>query len=360
MIPRSTRTLKPLVIRISVTTVLFIGPSLYLQFSPELWKSTLQTSASHSAARFDIHLRVTGFSHASHSPQVRIAVCITGQLRSFSQLSLRQSIKRHLLAPLRDTDALVHVFFHVGHSSPHGARLLRVRHASKLAELALQEFQPVRISYFSEAALPGPGRKVCSNTTRTMSKTYPPALLRAEQCLDLIAHHEKKNAKAYDWIYKTRPDVAFGSNISVPSSLRNDTLYMNQHNPGTSVHAHTWLRERFGAQSSLIHEPVGDHIFAASREVANVAFRAKNAFRECELYTLPHGTLNSEVGLTYWLSRTQVRYKPLPWFWMLVREDGPECQRVQWIRNKTGLPYPSVLQTCLRYKETGKLSALQK
>lgn len=354
--PRSTRsTLKALAIRLLLATALFISPSLYLQIYPELWKSNLHTVALQPSLTPLETFSVIGLSHVSKPKPQPVALCITGHLRSFLQRSIRLSIHRHIIHPLQDTGFAPHVFFHVGLDDAPRTGRARAQRSTWSALSAMREFHPVRISYFSNARLPGPKRLKCK-TARPVFKSFPPALLRTEECLDLVAAHEKQKGMRYQWVYKTRPDVAFGSNVSTPVSLRLNTLYMNQHIPGASVHAHPWLREQFGSNASVLSAPVADHVLIAGRETAEIAFRAKDAFRDCRLYQLPSGTLNSEVGVTFWLVINKVRYETMPWFWMLVRDiEGPECHRVQWIRNQPGRHGPNLTEKCLVYKDTGQL-----
>lgn len=157
-------------------------------------------------------------------------------------------------------------------------------------------------------------------------------------------------------MYKTRPDVAFGHDISTPDALRDDTLYVNMHMPGASAHAHPWLREEYARNASVLNAPVGDHVLAAARKVAGVALRADRAFEECGLYGLPKGTINSEVGMTYWLVRNKLRYRALTWFWMLVRDEtGPECFRVKWIREHGKEHDEGMMKSCLEYAKTDRI-----
>lgn len=104
-----------------------------------------------------------------------------------------------------------------------------------------------------------------------------------------------------------------------------------------------------------MREPVGDHILVAARGVADVALSAVLAFEDCGLYELPEGTLNCEVGLTYWLAKWGVRYSTKGWFWMLVRQNGVDCFRVRWIaeRNKERL---QMIRRCLQFNESGELT----
>lgn len=102
-----------------------------------------------------------------------------------------------------------------------------------------------------------------------------------------------------------------------------------------------------------MREPVGDHILVASREVAEIGLSAVFAFADCGLYKLPEGTLNCEVGLTYWLAKWGLRYRTKSWFWILVREGGFDCFRVKWIARRAEESV-ELMRWCLRFNASGK------
>lgn len=368
--PRLLRTITSIMLRSFFLATLFLLPPLYLRTNSSAWKGHLRAAADRPSALASAQaLVVSGFSLQraalvetglqldNDNNNTRVALCIAGHLRSFARQSVRDSIRRHVIRPLRASGADVDVFFHVGRGSvgKGGKRALRRR--ERKAKAAMEEFLPTRVSFFDNRPTPvswPPGTKC--NTKRKIMKHHPPALLRGYECLLDVERHEQETGVKYGWVYKTRPDVAFGSDLSTPGELRDDTLYVNMHMPGTSTHAHRWLREQFKRKAMVLNAPIGDHVLVAARKVADVALRAVDAFRECHLYHMPNGTLNSEVGLTYWLVRNSVKYRAVDWFWMLVRdEEGPECFRVKWIRNATHHDDMLLTRRCLEYKQTDRI-----
>lgn len=330
-----------------IALIFFLLPSLYVNQNPLTWSVLLSAAAERPTAQ-DATVLVTGMSISELPSASRVALCIVGHPRSFRQPSVHRSIRERVIRVLRDAGYVVDIFFHMGRGDvPRKGTSAAGRDG---LSAAIQVMNPVSVSRYSNT-------DVCKLPHCAPSSVQcPHALYRISQCLEKIQEYETRTGTVYDWIYKTRPDIAFGTNITTPSSLRSDTLYMNRHLPGTSMHAHKWLREKFPNNSQILGGPVADHIFVASRDVAKVAFRASQAFQDCDLYKLPKGTLNSEVGLTYWLFFNQIRYKAMPWFWMLVRDvEGPECSRVQWIERGVNVRYHNFTAICIHYLRTGNL-----
>lgn len=330
--------------------VFVLLPAVHLHHHPAQWKARL-SSPPPPPLQAPI---ITGLSHIpphptpphtpTPTPTPRVAVCITGHLRTLLHRPVHTSIRRYFLSPLPSPT----IFLHLGlHDAPRANRSAAAALPTPAALSALRaHFPTARISFFSTTSPPLRAQP-CSNATRRRPTSAPPALRRARDCLRLVQRHESRTGVRFDWVYKTRPDVAFGRPVPAPGVLRNDTAYVNVHNPGTSVHAHAWLRARFAKRAKL-HQPVGDHVLVAARAVAGYVLRADEAFDECALYQLPSGAVNSEVGLTYWLAKGGVRYEVSKWFWMLVRQDRVECERVRWIgREET--------ERCEEFASTGVL-----
>lgn len=278
-----------------------------------------------------------------------VAVCIAGQLRSFHIRSVRNSILQHMIKPLREAGYGVHVFFHIAKSDH------LHRNDSRIVA-----FAPLTVSKFHETK--GCERPKCTRKRNTIYKTNCPfALYRADECLSEMQRFEQHNAMRFTWVYRTRPDVMFGTNVSLPQGLRTDTIYTNEHNPGTSVHAHEWLSKKFVSEMPKggIRNAVGDHVIVGARKVAGVALGAGAAFRDCDLFDLPKGTLNAEVGLTYWLVKHGIRFETRPWFWILVRNDssGADCERVRFIQRKEKKENMRLVHLCNLYNHGGLLLA---
>lgn len=351
MRPASNRGVTTAFIRkFSLAIFLVLPPCLFIHENEHIWISRVSASKRLYSSK-NAALLVKGFSAFSPRPSKKIALCITGHLRSFHKPSVYMSIKRNVVDTLENSGWSVDVFFHVGRRDIPRTGIKPA--ISFSPRLTLNLFKPVRVSFYDRH---DECRKhACKNRRQNM--TCPHGLLRTQQCMSLVENYEKRKGIRYSWVYKTRPDVAFGSRISTPDLLDKDYLYTNQHIPGASTHAHSWLRQKFEQNASVLGPPVGDQILVASREVAEVAFRAAAAYSICDLYDLPTGTLNSEVALTFWLVKNRVRYKTQPWFWLLVRDlEGPECERIRHIRGVDQLGVQKLMDRCTSYEQSGKLS----
>ncbi|CAN8072102.1 unnamed protein product [Agarophyton chilense] len=346
MMPSSNRQRNvPFARQFILAVALFLPPCLFIHENEHLWISKLSLTSERPTLK-DASILVKGFSAPSTYPQQRVALCITGHLRSFYKPSVHVSIKRNVIDALRDAGYSVDIFFHVGKSD--APREGKKKAATYLFAHILSSFSPVKTSFYKNSDRDCP-KTHCRNADRSVC---PYALIRLSQCLTLIEEYENRTGIDYDWIYKTRPDIAFGARISTPDELEDRYLYTNQHTPGASVHAHQWLRKKFKENAAAVGSPLGDHVIAASRKVAAVAFKAYSAFEECGLYDLPSGTINAEVGLTYWLVRRNIHYRTLPWFWMLVRDkEGPECERLVYVRVDTD----QFLEKCNKYRDSGRI-----
>lgn len=342
--------------QIALAACLFCLPALYIQDYPEAWTSKLSAAASLPSPR-DAVLLVKGLSFTQHPidgknsfTEGRVALCIAGHLRSFGNAAVHNSIKRRVIHVLEIAGWKVDVFFYVGRDDVPKGRTSVAQPGGTYD--VIRSFKPVRVLHFPNDPTDCPTHN-CTHA-RQGSVPCPHALLRAHQCVATVKEYELENGLRYQWVYKTRPDVAFGSDISVPQELMHDVVYMNQHIPGTSTHAHQWLRSKFLKNATVLNHAVADHVVIASREVAELVHMADDAYRDCRLYELPSGTLNSEVGLTYWVAQHGIRYKTLPWFWMLVRDaEGPECARVQYIRDENGKHNADLTRKCEEFRKTG-------
>lgn len=329
-----------------IAICLFLPPCLFIHENEHIWIAKLSKSSGRPTIK-DATILVKGFSAPSSYFKQRVALCISGHFRSFHKPSVHISIKRNIVDVLKEAGYSVDVFFHVGKKDKPRSRTRSS--ASPVSRHVLNYFNPVSISYFKNN---DNGCHMTNCATSSRKATCPYALVRTEECLEHVKKHELRSGFTYDWIYKTRPDIAFGSRLSVPDELDERYLYTNQHNPGTSAHAHRWLRQKFGEKAKILGSPVGDQVLVASRKVAQKAFQASKAFADCNLYDLPNGTLNAEVGLTYWLVRNDIQYRTLAWFWILVRDfEGPECERLVYIKEET----QDLMEKCMQYKRSGHI-----
>lgn len=274
----------------------------------------------------------------------RVAVCICGTSRTFHYKPVHESIRKNVVDPLRsayDTD----VFFimRMDDDPAPGRHKAQARRNATLA--AMRSFHPRKVVEF-QGVTGFPASRILRKTSRAAVQVLAPesckfnpnrkahfshTLLRTKHCLDVIARHETESAAAaarYDWVYRTRPDIAFLKPITLPSALRTDHLYVVQSWPSyTAAFARWWGK---GNRRSVGNGRIGDQVFAASREVAGVAFRSFDIVDNCMFYTAP--VRNIETGLRMWLVTKEIPYKALPWVWAIVREkSGPECDTIRFL-----------------------------
>lgn len=286
----------------------------------------------------------------------RVAVCIVGHARSFYRPSVHNSIARNLLQPIAGNSTTLEVFFHIGLRD-----IAKVSNATALTSRsetreAAEAMKPVVLSLYDDPILQlnMTQHNSCSGGMEHARRVYPPALLRASQCMALVRDFETKNNFRYDWIVKTRPDIAIGDPVTPLSKLRPDRIYINEHIPGTSTPAFQTIRELYPRNAAkLLGKPFADHIAMVPREYADVFFSSHLAAGECLTQIQKSRLVNAETIMGMWLIQNGVRYETMPWFWILVRDkQGPECSRVQWIGRSTN-ETAEFSERCLVYNETG-------
>jgi hypothetical protein len=291
------------------------------------------------------------------APKVgRVAVCIVGHARSFHQPTVHESIARNLIDPIRRGASAVDVFFHVAMADVPRANTRAAVPAEQETNGAIEGMHPVVVSRYSGAgrAMNFSGVAACPAGRSYACDFYHPALLRASECMEKIELYEREHGVRYEWIVKTRPDVAFGDPVALMSALPTDRVLMNEHIPGASTPAFPTIREMYPtAAADLLHKPFADHVAIVPRHMAGVFFSSHLASFECMTPVQRGRLVNAEALMGLWLIRHSVRYDTAPWFWMLVRDrGGPECKRMEWIgraTNQTG----AFTQRCKAYDATG-------
>lgn len=289
----------------------------------------------------------------------RIAVCIVGHARSFHLPSVHISIIRNLLKPLAANATSLDVFFHIGlHDIAKDATQTASLKESETRNVATV-MKPVVLSMYNDSnfALSRKAHADCPQGRHHASVEYPPSLLRASQCMALVKRHEGTNSIRYDWIVKTRPDVAIGDPVSPISELQQDRAYINEHIPGASTPAFTTIRELYPQNAAkFLNKPLADHIAMVPRKLADTFFSAHLGAGECLSKLQKSRLVNAEAVMGMWLIKHALPYETMPWFWILVRDrQGPECLRLRWVGrfvNKSA----EYAERCQRYNETGNIS----
>lgn len=265
----------------------------------------------------------------------RVAVCISGDLRTFTIPDVYGSLLHHVVYPLRsryDTD----VFFSVAVDEDTRSSQIKMQSLTD----AINLFGPASVNIEAAGVYNGHERKFveglsrfewlrapskCGPQLRNSLVRLPHTLFRASQCLQMIKEHERKVGIQYDWVYRIRPDVIMFDDIVMPEHLRSDVYYSNQGRTNvTQRMAKYWISTRGHAGYGAI----ADQFSISSRNVADSALRAWNAVEDCELYQTGFVPL-PEDELRFWLLKTGQAYSAIPLNWAIVRGDsGAECKRL--------------------------------
>lgn len=265
----------------------------------------------------------------------RVAICFTGDARTFPIDDVHQSILKRVVDPIAK-NYVTDVFFSIAiddetRNSPHKMQDLTTK---------MQLFNPVYTHVESAGVNDETLRKSkqyhrryewltapdeCGAHVKDKLIRLPHTLYRAYQCLAAISAHERKTGKQYDWVYRLRPDVLMFDGIPTPDSLQADFYYTNQ--------GRTNVTRRMGRYWILKHGIAGDGAIAdqmgiSSRRVAEVMLRAWRATDDCELYQLDYVPLPEDI-LRFWALKMSQRYAAIPLNWAIVRSGiGAECKRL--------------------------------
>lgn len=318
-----------------IPLLLFILPAAYVDTHVTLWTTRL-TVASHRQSPQEASVIIRGLSVPLSTPAPPVAVCITQESLAIPAASVYRSIDQYIVQVLKDAGYSVHVFLHLAEahaSTPSLQQLLHILH-------------PISVTFHSK-------QDACRLTHCAKSRVAcPSALLHAQQCYDYVKAHEQHTDTRFDWVYKTRLDIALGDNITTPNLHSSDTVYTSQNHPNSTIHTHTALRNMFPDHANLLSGAPSHYLFAVSRRWAETVFNSVDAFRECALFDIPMRAATDEIGFLYWLVSRGIRYETPSWFWMLVdNTSSPDCSRVRWIRSQGGRHDSSLTRRCLSYKQ---------
>lgn len=324
-----------------------------LHSTPELSEDNARTA---KLLMKDVSSEASAASNGS-----RVALCIVGHARSFHLPSVHISIIRNLLRPLAANSTTLDIFFHIGLHDIAKNSSETASTAESETRKAANIMKPVVLSIYNDSMLDLNANMhlACPQDLQHACTAYPPALLRASQCMALVQSHELKNSIRYDWIVKTRPDIAFGDPVAPITRLQQDRVYINEHIPGTSTPAFTTIRELYSQNAAkFLNKPFADHIAMVPRKLADTFFSSHLAAGECLNRVQKSRLVNAETIMGMWLIKHAIRYETLPWFWILVRDRrGPECSRLRWVGrfdNKTA----DFAERCQIYNQTGFIPAM--
>lgn len=366
-------------IRFLLAILILLAAFIYLSAVSQYSNvSEFQSSPSLTPSKEPVDFEVLTPKSILNGKQLRkstVAVCIAGQIRTFRNPHVRSSIHYHILQSLRDKGFFVHTFFHLSTSDITHNDFDGI-YNTETNDSIFTSFTPASFSFYRQ---PQPRSSTsylsiqdddcpvskCQQPHASSRKVVcPHTLLRADECMRRVEIFQNKYNISFEWIIRTRPDIALASNISV-SSLSTDKVYTNMHMSHMSKFAHPWLRQQFPKYAPHIlnsnnDNVVGDLIYVVPAKLANVVFRASNAFQDCQLFQMSNGTIGPEVALVYWLVKHTLNFESFPWLWMIVRHDtGPVCENVKFIRTNDEDLNLQMDSLCHSFKSSGVLSHLE-
>lgn len=273
-----------------------------------------------------------------------MAVCIVGTVRTFHYKSVHTNILNNIIKPLRskhETD----IFFIISMNDDVGSIANSVKAEEKLTRKAILKFNPTKIIEYDSLDLHNDDQLF--NRSRYIAKLgltpvmmqsphwckndpiktldFSHTLLRTKQCLHVVKEYETEKSISYQWLYRTRPDLAISKTITTPDMMDENTLYTTT-SPWNEPFEKWW--PSWKQTNEIGNGPIGDQLFASSRAVAEIAFRAFDIIDDCEVYEMP--SANVESSLRLWLVKHSITYKLTSWIFMIVRGDAqPICQAIE-------------------------------
>lgn len=264
-----------------------------------------------------------------------VAVCITGTTRSFHYPLVYNNIRHTVINALRrfyHTD----VFFVISVDDERKNNQTLIQSPREQTLKIMSTFSPAKIVEYGVTDYLNDERVVlrkkaipwltapqhCQNAAHH-SIHFSHTLYRTRHCLDVIAEHERLTNSRYSWIYRIRPDVMYLHNVSMPFELRKDTMYIT---PWYANRSGSF--DQFWAQKNN-HPPghptcgdpnMSDHVFIASRSIAERAFRAYDSRDLCDTYQLSDPNIAAQIRL--WLCTHRIPYEILPWMFSIARDNG--------------------------------------
>lgn len=294
-----------------------------------------------------------------------VAVCLTGNLRTFRYPFIHDSLRENLVATLRAAHPVtVFVLGRLDDAPRRRKAAIRDDAATLRALTQLGFVAPMHVTLFnttdefghlaryvreSDSQRAHFAVPLSCGSTRRKAVPFPHAVFRMQQCLHAMRAHEQTTGIRFSWVYRARPDMIPLDPIVLPSQLRRDVFYCNQAKPNvTSALGKYWMQTRGVATAP--NAGVTDQMSMSSREVADVVLDAFAGIDDCELYGLQFPVF-PETVLRLWLLKNSIRTQPLAFDHLLVRENsGPECRRVTFQRGR-GADWKRSMERCLRFSK---------
>lgn len=287
-----------------------------------------------SVAAFQLSAPI--MTSSSPSDGQRVALCFTGNSRTFYYPIVHENILENVLFTLRKSYP-TDVFFNI--KIDDDPRPSRPRAESRHDETmrAINKFSPVVVRLlndthsFSSKRVDRKQRHIhrpfnCS--ARDRWSMLPHSLFRSQQCISLISDYEQKHGFKYKWVYRTRPDVVLFDPIMPPDNITDDsTVYTNRGPEQFVWYFARWWKSTFNASTHI--PPFTDHILAGFRDPMMIALNAFESVNDCAYYSV-RSEKNSEAALGYWILNHGLKIRIAPGAWAVVRaETGAECFRIK-------------------------------
>jgi len=212
---------------------------------------------------------------------LKIASCVTGQLRSLANDTHRTNFLSTFYAPLM-TGALLDTYFHLDRTAQ--------TEDESVMHVIRTWFKPIRVVIEQVSC----DMQWCKNTS--CIQTGYSQFKRVAICMDMVTEHENGNFFKYDFILRVRPDVFFFESLPRAecwSGLKNDIVW--DYNV-------RFLGERyFGNQTTHVAEAkqvdfMPDMFSIVPREKANDIFKGiAKAYEDC-IPEIAHDNENRAIG----------------------------------------------------------------
>lgn len=303
---------------------------------------------------------------APRKSKVRAALCLSGNSRTFHHSFVHEEILKNLVNPLRARMA-TDIFFNLKLADDARAGYGRPAANASASLEAVQKFNATVVNLIGNGTINPPraflsdGKSVaapvgCANGS---SVQFPFALHRGMECLRLIERHEVQMGMRYDYIYRSRPDVAFLETPVMPDRIGENEVYANGIADLSTKDFREWWLQKHEGDAKSANLSIGDHFLAGRRQSAAIALSAVQALDECEFFGVA-GVKNSESMLSYWLLSHNLSIGVDTASWVVVRGGtGPECWRIDMLRVSNATLHQRMISKCSSYARECKRRGLK-